>query len=149
MTSIDAATCAARAAKMLSPTPPMRYEPTSPYPANTQYELDMRRKAEILKYQNTTTNTKTNNLTKRQKFARIINSTGGSVAAALTEKCAATDVDGANTPLPAYYSGIRGGARQMLYYNPKIPLYNYQSIIKTTASEVYNATSPASSTDIY
>ena len=35
--------------------PPIRYNPISPYPANTQAELDMRRKAEILQFNKNST----------------------------------------------------------------------------------------------
>jgi hypothetical protein len=51
--------------------PPARIETISPYPANTPNDLNMRRKAEILKYKNNSQNTKTNNLTKKQNFALL------------------------------------------------------------------------------
>jgi hypothetical protein len=53
---------------------PVRFELVSPY-TNTNYskqEYDMRRKAEILKYSNASS--KTNSLTKKQKFALTMNS---------------------------------------------------------------------------
>lgn len=66
------AICAQRRLKMLFPTPPIRYDPTSPYPNFTQSQLDMRRKAEILQYAGNKTNTKTNSITKAQRYAQII-----------------------------------------------------------------------------
>ena len=44
--------------------PPTRYTPISPYPQFTQFQLNMRRKVEILKYSASNTNSKTNNFTK-------------------------------------------------------------------------------------
>jgi len=52
-------------------TPPARVETTSPYPKNTANELNMRRKAEILKYKNNSQNTKTNNFTQKQIYAML------------------------------------------------------------------------------
>jgi hypothetical protein len=66
--------CDQRKKQMLFNNPQTRYTPVSPYNSNyTKFQLDMRRKAEILKYNNTTSSTKTNNLTKAQKFAQLIN----------------------------------------------------------------------------
>ena len=48
---------------------PTRLKLISPYPANTKNQLDMRRKVEILKYQNQ--NSKSNNLTKAQKWSQM------------------------------------------------------------------------------
>jgi predicted heme/steroid binding protein len=54
--------------------PPTRYTPVSPYNGTfTKFQLDMRRKAEILKYSNVTSSTKTNNLTKSEKYNQLIN----------------------------------------------------------------------------
>jgi hypothetical protein len=53
--------------------PPTRYNPESPYPTYNQKQLNMRRKAEILSYSATKTNTKTNNYTKAEKYALLVN----------------------------------------------------------------------------
>jgi hypothetical protein len=61
--------------------PPQRYDnlQNSPYIENnlnkkvTQDELNMRRKAEILKYSASKSNTKTNNFSKREKWAQLVN----------------------------------------------------------------------------
>ena len=68
--------CQQRKRQMLFTIPPTRYTPNSPYvqfPQFTQKQLDMRRKAEILSYNATKTNTKTNNLTKKQKWVQLVN----------------------------------------------------------------------------
>ena len=51
--------------------PPARVETITPYPNNTPSDLNMRRKAEVLKYKNSSQNTKTNNLTKKQNYAML------------------------------------------------------------------------------
>jgi hypothetical protein len=53
-------------------TPPIRYNPVSPYPTYNQKQLNMRRKAEILNYSAARTNTKTNNYTKAEKYALLV-----------------------------------------------------------------------------
>ena len=70
--------CQQRHRQMLFTIPPARYTPTSPYvqfPQFTQKQFDMRRKAEILSYNATKTNTKTNNLTKKQKWVQLVSGT--------------------------------------------------------------------------
>jgi hypothetical protein len=52
--------------------PSFRATPVSPYPEYTKEQLDMRRKAEVLKYAGNRMNTKTNSLTKTGRFAQII-----------------------------------------------------------------------------
>jgi len=65
--------CDQRKKQMLFNNPQFRFTPVSPYNGNfTKFQLDMRRKAEILKYSNMSSSSKTNNLTKAQKFAQII-----------------------------------------------------------------------------
>lgn len=65
--------CDQRKKQMLFNMPQTRFTPQSPYNGNfTKYQLDMRRKAEILKYRNNTSSTKTNNLTKSEKFAQLV-----------------------------------------------------------------------------
>ena len=57
---------------------PPRAETVSPYatPNLTKAQLDMRRKAEILKHSNNRQNTKTNNLTKNQQWAMMARGNG-------------------------------------------------------------------------
>jgi len=65
--------CNQRRQQMFFTIPPTRYNPVSPYPTYTQKQLDMRRKAEILSYTASKTNTKTNNYTKAEKYALLVN----------------------------------------------------------------------------
>lgn len=55
---------------------PPRAETISPYDNHTKDQLDMRRKAEILKHSNNRQNTKTNNLTKKQHWAMLARGSG-------------------------------------------------------------------------
>jgi len=66
------AVCNQRIRQMLFTIPPTRYNPISPYPQYTQEQLNMRRKAEILEYSATKTNSKTNNYTKAEKYSLLI-----------------------------------------------------------------------------
>lgn len=53
--------------------PPIRLNSQeSPYPKHTKFQLDMRRKAEILKYSSNKQSTQTNNLTKAEKWAKLM-----------------------------------------------------------------------------
>ena len=65
--------CQQRAKQLSFNTPLPRYEVISPYNGiYNQQQLDMRRKAEILKYSNNSSSTKTNNLSKSQKWSQIV-----------------------------------------------------------------------------
>jgi hypothetical protein len=67
--------CLQREKKQQLHIPISRYEVESPYTttAYTQFDLDMRRKAEILKYANNTSSNKTNDLTQKQKWSFFVN----------------------------------------------------------------------------
>lgn len=65
--------CQQRQKQLLFNFPMNRYNPVSPYIGNiTSFQLDMRRKAEILKYSASKSNTKTNNYTKAEKWSLLI-----------------------------------------------------------------------------
>jgi hypothetical protein len=65
--------CQQRQKQLLFNFPMNRYNPVSPYVGNiTTFQLDMRRKAEILKYTASKSNTKTNNYTKAEKWSLLI-----------------------------------------------------------------------------
>jgi hypothetical protein len=52
-----------------------------------KFKLDMRRKVEILKHDNNATNTKTNNLTKKQQWSMLVNgNTKNSSQASIVER---------------------------------------------------------------
>jgi len=64
--------CQQRSKQLLFNTPLPRYSPISPYNGVfTKFQLDMRRKAEVLKYSNNASSTKTNNLTKAERWSQI------------------------------------------------------------------------------
>lgn len=79
MSTVDISYCTIvkqRKLQMLFNNPINRYNPVSPYVQNpniTQTQFDMRRKAEILQYSAAKSNTKTNNFTKAEKWAQMIN----------------------------------------------------------------------------
>jgi hypothetical protein len=96
----------------------------SPYPTFTQLQLDMRRKVEILKYQSSTSSTKTNNLTKAQKWSLLVN--GGSQPAPqhIIANCPAGIQNTDSIPVLTTASDVPGPP-MYLYLDPTVPLYNY------------------------
>ena len=110
-----------RKKNLLFNIPPTRFTPLSPYGTGiTQYQLDMRRKVEILQYNNNDTGT----ITKKQAFAQVVKGSSQrrtyskSYIANLsgnTEICPPTISTAANIPGPAFY----------LFLDPTVPLYNY------------------------
>lgn len=114
--------------------PPTRYTPISPYPAFTQFDLDMRRKAEILKYSASHSNSKTNNFTKSEKWKQLI--TGNyqrrtipqyNITQAIINNnvldCSSND----SMPIPSSSSDVPGPT-VYLYEDPAILLYNYKIV---------------------
>ena len=97
---------------------PLRFDnlASSPYPTYTQYELDMRRKAEILQYKATNKNTMQNNITKSQIYSQMVS--GSYQMSNQTISCPDTII-----AKPSYYSDVPGPV-EYLYLNPEIPLYN-------------------------
>jgi hypothetical protein len=67
--------CTQRSKKQQMHIPTNRFETESPYTTNayTQFDLDMRRKAEILQYSNASSSNKTNDLTKKEKWTEFAN----------------------------------------------------------------------------
>jgi len=114
--------------------PPTRYTPVSPYPQYTLFQLNMRRKVEILKYSASNSNSKTNNFTKSERWAQLISgnyqrrtiSQYDIVKSAENNNvidCSANDL----IPIPSSSSGIPGPT-VYLYEDPAIPLYNYNVV---------------------
>jgi hypothetical protein len=122
-------------------TPPPRYTPQSPYltvaanhaaqktVAYTQQQLNMRRKAEILKYKSHQQNTKTKSLTQKEQWALLARGNSSQPI---------------NTDLPACPSNPYAptwttacdvpGPPMQLYYDPAVPLYNYLNASINNAS---------------
>jgi hypothetical protein len=115
--------------QLLFNKPLPRYTPISPYPQYKQFDLNMRRKAEILKYSSNSSSTQTNNLTRKEKWAKISNAKyGGNVLFCPNDIFLPTLSSSCNVPGPI----------TVLYNNPNIPLYNFASNIASYA--INNAT---------
>lgn len=120
--------------RLLNP-PPIRFNPISPYPANTQAELDMRRKAEILQYNKNST--QKGKITKAQQWSNLVK---GSFQRN-TQTTVVRDSSGkiidytiyntvASCPQDKYLPTLSSssdvpGPIITLQYNPDVPLYNY------------------------
>lgn len=100
---------------------PLRIElQPSPYSAYTQKQLDMRRKANILQYSAVNSNTKTNNLTKKEKFALL---TKGSAQKISGTNTTANSCDNLLILVPTSSSDVPGKV-EYLYNDMTVPLYN-------------------------
>jgi hypothetical protein len=103
--------CDQRKQQMLFNIPPVRFTPISPYenfPQFTKAQFDMRRKAEVLSYNASKSNTKSNNFTKANKWAQLVKGTGQSsnfTSTKLTE-VRYTDIDNAKYSSVATYTDI-------------------------------------------
>jgi hypothetical protein len=120
--------------------PPFRYTPISPYNGTvTKFDLDMRRKAEILKY-NKNSNGK---LTKKLSWAQTV--AGSLQRRTYSQSTVQTIVDGGicedvtKRPMPTTASGVPGPVMN-LYYDPSINLYNYITNPNVYATENYEET---------
>lgn len=115
----------------LNNVPPPRFDSLalSPYPEFTQYQLDMRRKIEILKYDSNRSTTKTNNFTKAEKWKQLVSK---KLQARTYSNEYFNNVNNQNTidiscdlvPTPSTACDIPGP----LFYlqlDTNVPLYNY------------------------
>jgi len=122
----------------LNNIPPQRYNnlTNTPYNNYTQYQIDMRRKAEILKYTASKSGTKTNDLTKRQLWAQLVSGSNQrrSLSSSFIQENAFSQTDtsifvqtcpsGTIIQTPSYASDVPGSIVS-LFLDPTIPLYNY------------------------
>jgi hypothetical protein len=111
--------CYQRKQLQLFNKPLPRYTPISPYPVYTQFQLNMRRKAEILKYSSNTSSSQTNNLTRKEKWARLANSKNNKIVYCPNDLVLPTLSSSCDVPGPI----------TVLYNDPNIPLYNFASNI--------------------
>jgi hypothetical protein len=141
--------CEQRRKEQLLNVPPSRETLVSPYETTnfTKFQLDMRRKAEILKYNNG--NTKTNKLTKKQSWAQIINGSVPSVSSSYINRNKVFDTDALKviscngnlivSPSSAsdvpndIYNGVN-----TLFYDPNVILYNYLNPVLTRSYGIIN-----------
>jgi hypothetical protein len=138
--------CAFRRNKQRTNIPLARFTPVSPYTnpitglstGLTQQALDMRRKAEILKYESNRMSTQTNNLTKNQRWSRLANASGKSARLLdpTTVVCPGETAVRRPNPVPTSSSGVPGPV-MYLYEDPDVPLYNY-IVTRTYAFDVPN-----------
>jgi len=115
--------------------PQNRLTITSPYPSHTERELNMRRKAEILKYKSISQNTKSNGFSKAQLYTNLVNGYVNS-----NKVSQYTILNGANNTIAGGLTcDVLGGVSLSsssdvpgpivpLYLDPAVPLYNYQGI---------------------
>ena len=128
--------------KALVNIPPTRFTLGTPYPNFTQSQLDMRRKAEILKYNNNQQNTKTNNLTKKELWSLL---SKGKTNSKVSQYTISNNIFG-NTCIsdiikPTLTSSCDvPGSLIYLHYDPDVPLYNY-NITRTFGTEPNSNTS--------
>lgn len=131
--------CYQRQLKMLFNTPSQRFELVSPYTSKqfTKDQLDMRRKAEVLKRSSppSTGGSKGNSLTKAQKFALLVR---GSLPNITTTNIATINVCN-NIATPSSSSDVPGPI-VMLYEDDSIPIYNFAAPTRTFAIIEQNKT---------
>lgn len=115
-----------RQKRALLNVPGPRVNIVSPYPKFTAFDLNMRRKAEILKYSNTTSSTKTNSLTKKQKWSLLVNGKIPPVSQQFIANCKEGMQNLDTMPMISTASGVPGPPTY-LYLDPNIPLYNLKN----------------------
>lgn len=123
-TSLDSI-CAQRKKQMLFTVPPPRINifDTSPYiKGYTKAQLDMRRKVEILKYSGSTQNTKTNRVTKKELYARVMRGRNRVDLQTVVNNVVCPTDQIIYTPSSS--AGVPGPVID-LYLDNTVPLYNY------------------------
>ena len=158
MSSDVSGVCLQRKKQMLFTIPPIRLETSSPYQNYTKFQLDMRRKAEVLQYTGNSQASKGNNLTKKQQMAQILsgkyqNSTyPGTIVQNVTEvhnslydisensysyKTIYSNIDTNCNNNETIYTSTRSsgvpGPPMLLYKDDSVPLYNYKTNTEASA----------------
>lgn len=114
-----------RRERFLYNIPQERLTITSPYPRHSKAQLDMRRKAEVLLYSASQSNSKTNSLTKKEQFAYLSRSPNNSIISQADIR-RIDYVVGSNSSNPTLTSSCDvPGPIITLQYDPTVPLYNY------------------------
>ena len=117
----------------------------------TKFELDMRRKSEVLKYSSNRMSTQTNNLTRAQKFAQAVN--GSYQQRTFSQEFINQNTEnGVLTICPpgtiiktSTTASDVPGTPMMLYDNPAIPLYNFINDTNTPYAIINQELNPYSS----
>jgi hypothetical protein len=118
--------CTQRSLRSKYNIPPQRLDAQTIPSGYTVEQLSMRRKAEILKYSSNKQNSKTNNLTKYEKWAQLVrqpkvSSNEKNLFICSNDRKIKTPTSSCNVPGPIVY----------LYDDETVPLYNY---VKNTNS---------------
>jgi len=103
----------------------------------TNFDLSMRRKAEVLKYSNNTSSTKTNNLTKRQKWSQLVNGNSSTYSQAYINSNP-TPCPDVIVYTPSSASGVPGPS-VLLYEDANVPIYNLLNNVRTAPYGVENS----------
>jgi hypothetical protein len=113
----------------------------------TKFDLDMRRKAEILKYSSNRMSTQTNSLTKAQRYTQAVSGVyqqrtySQTFLAENTENgIVRTCPPGVIIKTPSSASGVPGN--MLLYDDPAIPLYNFINDTNTPYGMLNQAADP-------
>lgn len=113
--------CRSRRLLFVYNTPPVRYNTTSPYvdTSYNQYDLDMRRKAEILKYN---TSTQQGQITKTKRWGQLVN-----INVRTTSSANLSVICNSDEFIPTLTSACDvPGPIITLKNDPAVPLYNYK-----------------------
>ena len=132
--------CQQRKLRMLFHVPNPRFNLVSPYTNTnlTQFDLDMRRKAEILKHTGSQKSNQGNKLTKSQVFAQVVR--GYSPVQKLVSRYNNPDqlsfCDSSLNLVLTSSSDVPGPIRS-LYLDKNIPLYNYATPANAFSENLY------------
>jgi len=122
--------------------PPSRFSLVSPYPQYTEGQLNMRRKAEVLQYKGNQQNTKTNSITKSERWAQLVN--GNYQSRYISQHAVTSLATQDNSTMVCPYDGLIAtptsssdvpGPVVYLHLDPTIPLYNYSDTNTRSYSE--------------
>lgn len=132
----DSSFCQQRYLTQLYNIPPNRITPENPYVSGnfTKYQLDMRRKVEILKYSANKSSTKTNNITKKGQFALLARGGLSRSTANIPANAPSCEADDA-IPTPTSSCDVPGPVTY-LKYESNVPLYNYSNFNTRPYSEL-------------
>jgi hypothetical protein len=149
-----------RRKEQLLNVPPSRETLISPYETTnfTKFQLDMRRKAEVLKYNSG--NTKTNKLSKKQLWSQLVKGNAPKIyikgnTVIETEGFKVYNCNGQPIISSASAAGVPNTGVNSLFYDPNVVLYNYQNPVLTRSYGVVNGQEPTNPivsvkyTDVY
>lgn len=128
-----------RRQSQLSNIPQIRFTLNSPYSGNrySQYDLTMRRKAEILKYAPNHGSSQTNKLTKKQQWTQLINSPAKNLPTTSADLVALVCPADRLIPTPTYKCNVPGPV-MLLYGDETVPLYNFGTSSERTYPDNMN-----------